>query len=47
LFADSRSVLVGLPGHTTGPAMTLPLGVACRVIAGHRPRLIIEESAVA
>jgi hypothetical protein len=27
--------------------MTLPLGVACRVIAGSRPRLIIEESAVA
>jgi muramoyltetrapeptide carboxypeptidase len=49
LFADFRGpVLLGFPsGHTTGPAMTLPLGVACRVIAGSRPRLVIEESAVA
>jgi muramoyltetrapeptide carboxypeptidase len=40
-------VLYGFPsGHTTGPAMTLPLGVVCRVIAGSRPRLVIEESAV-
>ena len=40
-------VIMGFPsGHTTGPAMTLPLGVACRVIAGPRPRLVIEESAV-
>jgi muramoyltetrapeptide carboxypeptidase len=48
LFADFPGpVLVGFPsGHTTGPAMTLPLGVACRVIARPRPRLIIEESAV-
>ena len=30
----------------TGPAMTLPFGVACRVIADGRPRLIIEEAAV-
>ncbi len=40
-------VLIGFPsGHTTGAAMTLPLGVSCRVVADGRPRLIIEESAV-
>ena len=40
-------VVFGFPsGHTTGAAMTLPFGVACRVIAGPRPRLVIEESAV-
>jgi muramoyltetrapeptide carboxypeptidase len=40
-------VLIGFPsGHTTGPAMTLPLGVSCRVIGGAAPRLVIEESAV-
>jgi muramoyltetrapeptide carboxypeptidase len=40
-------VVIGFPsGHTTGPAMTLPLGVTCRVIANHQPRLIIEEAAV-
>lgn len=40
-------VLFGFPsGHTTGPAMTLPFGVAARVIGGPLPRLIIEESAV-
>lgn len=40
-------VLIGFPsGHTTGPAMTLPLGVQARVIAGPHPRLVIEESAV-
>jgi muramoyltetrapeptide carboxypeptidase len=40
-------VLIGFPsGHTTGPAMTLPLGVSCRVVADHRPRLVIEEAAV-
>jgi muramoyltetrapeptide carboxypeptidase len=49
LFADFPGpVLVGFPsGHTTGPAMTLPLGVACRVVADAHPRLIIDESAVA
>ena len=48
LFADfSGPVIFGFPtGHTTGPAMTLPLGVGCRVIAGARPRLVIEEAAV-
>jgi hypothetical protein len=41
-------VLYGLSsGHTTGPALTLPLGVAARVIGGRRPRLVIEEAAVA
>jgi muramoyltetrapeptide carboxypeptidase len=48
LLADFPGpVVLGFPsGHTTGPAMTLPLGVACRVIGGPRPRVIIEESAV-
>jgi muramoyltetrapeptide carboxypeptidase len=40
-------VLVGLPsGHTSGPAMTLPLGVDVRLIADRRPRLVVEEAAV-
>lgn len=40
-------VLAGFPsGHTTGPAMTLPFGVRCRVIGTGLPRLVIEESAV-
>ncbi len=44
----SGPVLYGFPsGHTVGPAMTLPFGVSCRVIADARPRLIIEEAAVA
>jgi muramoyltetrapeptide carboxypeptidase len=49
LFADFPGpVLIGFPsGHTIGPAMTLPLGVMCRVVAGAAPRLIIEEPAVA
>ena len=48
LLADFPGpVVFGFPsGHTTGAAMTLPFGVACRVIAGPRPRLVIEESAV-
>jgi len=48
LLADFPGpVVFGFPsGHTTGAAMTLPFGVACRVIAGSRPRLVIEESAV-
>ena len=41
-------VLIGFPsGHTVGPTMTLPFGVTCRVVADGRPRLVIEESAVA
>jgi muramoyltetrapeptide carboxypeptidase len=48
LFRDFPGpVVVGFPsGHTTGPAMTLPLGVTCRVVADNRPRLVIEEAAV-
>lgn len=48
LFSDfDGPVLAGFPsGHTTGAAMTLPLGVACRVIADGRPRIVIEEAAV-
>jgi muramoyltetrapeptide carboxypeptidase len=48
LFADFPGpVIMGFPsGHTAGPAMTLPLGVTCRVIADGRPRLIIEDAAV-
>jgi len=41
-------VLYGFPsGHTAGPLMTLPFGVNARVVAGARPRLIIEEAGVA
>jgi muramoyltetrapeptide carboxypeptidase len=48
LFADFPGpVLIGFPsGHTTGPSMTLPLGVTARVVADSTPRLVIEESAV-
>ena len=48
LFADFPGpVLIGFPsGHTIGPAMTLPFGVTARVIAGEKPRLVIEEAAV-
>ena len=48
LFRDfSGPVLIGFPsGHTVGPAMTLPLGVSCRVVACASPKLVIEESAV-
>ena len=48
LFADFPGpVLIGFPsGHTTRPAMTLPLGVQCRVVADGQPRVVIEEGAV-
>ena len=48
LFADFPGpVLVGFPsGHTAGPALTLPLGVTCRVVTSPTPALIVEESAV-
>jgi muramoyltetrapeptide carboxypeptidase len=48
LFRDFPGpVVIGFPsGHTTGPAITLPFGVRCRVIADARPRLVIEEAAV-
>jgi len=40
-------VVVGFPsGHTVGPAMTLPFGASCRVVADAHPRLVIEEAAV-
>jgi muramoyltetrapeptide carboxypeptidase len=48
LFAEFPGpVLFGFPsGHTVGPAMTLPFGVAARVVSEPRPRLVIEEAAV-
>jgi muramoyltetrapeptide carboxypeptidase len=40
-------ILFGLSsGHTTRPALTLPLGVRARVVGGSRARLVIEEAAV-
>jgi muramoyltetrapeptide carboxypeptidase len=40
-------VLWGFPsGHTGSAAITLPLGVQARVVAGASPALIIEEAAV-
>jgi muramoyltetrapeptide carboxypeptidase len=48
LFADFPGpVVIGFPsGHTLTPAMTLPFGVTCRVVAAGRSRVIIEEAAV-
>lgn len=48
LFADFPGpVLIGLPsGHTTGAAMTLPLGVRTRVVAAPAARVVVEEPAV-
>jgi muramoyltetrapeptide carboxypeptidase len=41
-------VLFGFPsGHSTSAMISLPLGVATRVVASGAPRLVIEESAVA
>ena len=40
-------IVTGLPsGHTTGAALTLPLGVQTRVVADDHPRVVIEEAAV-
>lgn len=40
-------ILFGLPsGHTTGPSRTLPFGVGCRVVAGARSEVLLEEAAV-
>jgi muramoyltetrapeptide carboxypeptidase len=40
-------VLFGLPsGHTSGATLTLPFGVAARVVTSPSPALIIEEAAV-
>ena len=49
LFNDFKGpVLFGFPsGHTAGPSVTLPFGVRARVVAGARPRLVIEEAGVA
>ena len=49
LLADfSGPVLFGFPsGHTKVPTLTLPLGVSVTVDATSRPRLIVEEAAVA
>jgi muramoyltetrapeptide carboxypeptidase len=39
-------VLLGFPsGHTTTPLVSLPLGVAVRVVATGRPALVFEEAA--
>ena len=48
VMADFRGpVLYGLPsGHTSGATLTLPFGVAARVVTGTEPALVIEESAV-
>jgi muramoyltetrapeptide carboxypeptidase len=48
VMADFRGpVLYGLPsGHTSGATITLPFGVAARVVAGTAPAVVIEESAV-
>jgi muramoyltetrapeptide carboxypeptidase len=43
----SGPVVFGFPtGHVDGPAMTVPLGVRARLVAGETTRLIIEEAAV-
>jgi muramoyltetrapeptide carboxypeptidase len=49
MFAEFPGpVIIGLPsGHASGPALTLPLGVDCRVVTAGEPALVIEESAVA
>jgi muramoyltetrapeptide carboxypeptidase len=44
----SGPVVFGYPtGHVAGPALTVPLGVAVRLVAGETSRLVIEEAAVA
>lgn len=47
-LADFRGpIAFGFPtGHVDGPAMTVPLGVKARLVAGESNRLIIEEAAV-
>ena len=40
-------IVFGFPtGHVDGPALTLPLGVRARLVAGSAPALVIEEAAV-
>lgn len=48
LLADFPGpVLFGFPsGHTSGPALTLPLGVTVTVDGGTSPGVIVEEAAV-
>ena len=47
LDAFPGPVLFGFPtGHTSGPALTVPLGVEVRASGGARPRLAVMESAV-
>ncbi len=47
LDAFPGPVLFGFPtGHTSGPTLTVPLGVEVRVAGGARPRLVVTESAV-
>lgn len=48
LLADfAGPVLFGFPsGHTSGPALTLPLGVTVTVAAEQDPAVIVEEAAV-
>ena len=48
LFADFPGpVVYGVrTGHVDGPALTLPLGVQARLVAGTAPRLVVEEAAV-
>lgn len=47
LGAFPGPVLFGFPtGHTSGPALTVPLGVEVRVVGGARPRLAVMEAAV-
>ena len=48
VMADFRGpVLYGLPsGHTSGATLTLPFGVAARVVTGMQPAVIVEEAAV-
>ena len=41
-------VVFGFPtGHVVGPALTVPVGVRARLVAGETSRLVIEEAAVA
>lgn len=47
-FVDQAGVpaLFGFPsGHTTSPLVTLPFGVAARVIEGARPGIVLTEAA--
>jgi len=39
-------VFGGPTGHVDGPALTLPLGVQARLVAGATVRLVVEEAAV-